>query len=287
MLARMMPTPPQEPLFTRVGGQCQRWGRAFNRWRLRPALRRALDALYAPAWRNATLLRLLARGADPNGRSSRGEPLLQTVIAEDDCKFARLLMALGADPAMGTVTRACPFQMAWHVVRSPEMADVLLDSGLNLHPPKEGAGSYWLFPAAVFAAKGWCSALLRVLDQDQKAWHPHLLTHLAMMNTLRPDVLEVALAHGADPNGGDGIPVLHWATWWGNAEVVRILLAAGANPLQRSETNQTVLEGVAALSKEAVVLCPEENQAIPLVQAAILDATLVSAPAPAEARRRL
>ena len=60
------------------------------------------------------------------------------------------------------------------------------------------------------------------------------------------NVAEVLLAHGADPNAASvtNHNALHAGVRSGNARLVRLLLAAGANPRYRTDLDETVFDAL-------------------------------------------
>ncbi|MEZ4327745.1 MAG: ankyrin repeat domain-containing protein [Polyangiales bacterium] len=81
-----------------------------------------------------------------------------------------------------------------------------------------------------------------------------------------PSIVSRLLALGADPNpNGEPKPPLHYAVIFGNTEVVRLLLAAGADPLAKDELGltATTVVGCATYDPECVRLV--EEAAAPLL----------------------
>lgn len=282
------------------------WGALRRTW-LRPELRHALDEMRNGAWDqmptldSAHLLRLLKAGADPNTRDAKGNSVLHHAVAQDDQPLVRALLSAGADVCVRGPKESSPYNpqgQAWQEARSETMICILLDAGSPMMLEADRGRMSWS-PAEMCADRGWARALGQILDACPDEWPSHELGNLASMGTLKPAILAVAVAHGADLDAPDkhGVPALHWATWRGDQGLVTELLSRGADPQIRTLGGRTVLEFVtdrqkkwrkAPLEEKIKSGAPVgENQAVPVVQAAVLQVVLQDTlPTSASAPRR-
>ena len=192
---------------------------------------------------------LLAAGADPNAARTSGVTPLMTAARVGDAGVVRRLLRAGADPAAAESTRGQTALM-WAIAENhPRVAAVLLETGGGAAARTANGFTPLLFAAqqgavevarlllaagadvneaapdgiggdtnarALFRADTEASALLVAIDSG----------HAAMARFL--------LARGADPgHDGAGRTPLHAATQRAMPDVVRALLAAGANPNAR------------------------------------------------------
>jgi ankyrin repeat protein len=145
--------------------------------------------------------RLLDLGADPDAQPMAW-PLLYWGIREEDLELVRCFLDHGADPNIVWNRDWTPlFAAAFH--KNLELARLLLAYGAKVHV------------------------------QVGSAQCPKPLLGAAMRR--QPAILQELLEHGADPNLADpidGITALVYAIVNDDADCVRLLLEAGANPLQ-------------------------------------------------------
>ncbi len=144
--------------------------------------------------RDLALVRLLIeRGANVNHQGRTGQTPLMTAVMVDNAIIARLLLERGADLNLETIHGSSATRLALSPGNSPQIAHVLLDYGAD---PKE---------------VDFLSAALAWKDES---------------------LLRKVIANGADVNRipGRAITPLALAVHYDNAEGLRILLEAGANP---------------------------------------------------------
>ena len=209
--------------------------------RLMPAGRAASrDLLQAAERKDFESVRALAASGDANVNAENplGWTALTYAVDADDAQSVRLLLELGADPntrehATGSrqVDVGGGFQQmlrgncALHLARSAEITSLLLDFGANLNAMNEDGSLAIHFSSA--------------------------------------DKTRVLLERGADPNSrrgasrsrgisypGDEESALMTAAALGKQDVVRVLLAAGADVNARSRYGSTALHRAARASAE-------------------------------------
>jgi ankyrin repeat protein len=137
---------------------------------------------------------LLEKGADINA-SARGRTPLEIAAREKHRDVVKLLVAKGADVSASSTDLL--YLAAWHGYR--ELAEACINKGANVNSRAWGDPvSLWVF-----------------YDDSENSWG---------------DVLELLLAHGADPNANEGAwSLLHYAVYE-ETSIVRNLLDKGANP---------------------------------------------------------
>jgi uncharacterized protein len=218
--------------------------------------------MWAAAEGHSEVTRLLIeRGADVHARSKAGFTPLLFAARAGDLDTNRILIAAGArvnDRASDGTT-----SLLMAVVRGHhELTRFLLDRGAD--PNADGTG----YTVLHWAAGTWETGL-RFPDYAQAVpteWHA--VTGVKGQRKL--DVLEALLAHGADPNartgrtptrfgfsaaGGDPYYELKGATPFliaamaGDADAMRVLAAAGADPRLPTSDNMTPLMEAAGIGR--------------------------------------
>lgn len=165
---------------------------------------------------------LLEHGADPN----EGPSIRHAVIRGRSPDFLRLLVAHGADPAARDRHGMTPYQ---HAVRrgATDVAGLLAELGSPTETtPADDA-------LAAIAVGGGDTSQLE-LDATTK----DALIELAMRDagTLGRVVDAVGPSFSAQWGGGPRGTLLHQAAWLGRPDYVELLLARGADPNDRVET---------------------------------------------------
>jgi ankyrin repeat protein len=192
---------------------------------------------------------LLARGASPKNTNA-----LKHMLDREDMAGLRLLLDAGADPNETNQRGETALHWAVWRARSPEAIAALLDHGAAIDATRiDGRTAYAL---AAIMGQSEVAALLerrgadtRLSDLDRAISDPEALKTLL---ATRPDIPAVALAahllpdfasaHRTEPvrallaaglpvdaRGEFGATALHWACWRGYADLVEVLLDAGAS----------------------------------------------------------
>ena len=171
---------------------------------------------------------LLRRGATPGGTNA-----LKHMLDREDLAGLQLLLDAGADP--NEVNHRGETALHWAVwrARSARVIAALLDAGADVNAKRhDGATAYSLAlrslqnePAALLIQRGADTRLAPETPADRE----RLPADVAM--TGRAAAVAELLAAGLPVNGrGEmGATALHWACWKGYADVVEILLNAGAS----------------------------------------------------------
>jgi ankyrin repeat protein len=226
---------------------------------------------------------LLARGSDINSKEdSRGQSALMWAAAEHHADVVRVLIEKGAE--VNARSRS-GFTALLFAVQQGDLASarVLLDSGADVNdaaPEGPGGDTNGVRPAR---ANAKASALVIAVDSNQEAMARLLLDrgadpnhhgagHTALHSAVQramPELVKALLARGADPNARleDAMPALSrlilqqngmeidqrgatpfWlAADYGDVEMMRILVAAGANPRLTTNDSTTALMAAAGV----------------------------------------
>jgi len=171
---------------------------------------------------------LIAKGADVNAMKSDGTTALTLACSYGgDLAKVRRLLAAGADPNRGVALgpHALSFAVRTH---DPELVALLLDAGAKPDAPD-----------------------LDVNDEPVEGLPP--LAYAAEAGYA--DIVELLLAHGADPNARDtrGKTPLMWAAMVDTSDdrIVRMLLAHGADAGLRAPSGDTAASLAAAHGRGA------------------------------------
>jgi ankyrin repeat protein len=232
-------------------------------------LRGQTGLMWAAAEGHAEVARLLIeRGADVHARSKAGSTPLLLTARKGDVKTTQILLNAGADvneAGPGGLTVLMIATMRGHVT----YAAFLLDQGAN---PNLGPG----FTPLHWAAGEWPTEMTDATNgiiADDNEWSPLG----GLRGQAKLDIVKTLLAHGADPNlrpksdprYGDGIgesagPVAEatpflLAAMAGNAGVMRLLAAGGADPRAVTSRKETALTLAVSNTRSAEYKMPESS----------------------------
>ena len=233
------------------------------------AVRGQTGLMWAAAEGHAEVARMLIeRGADVHARSKAGSTPLLLTARKGDVKTTQILLNAGADvneAGPGGLTVLMIATMRGHTT----YAAFLLDQGAN---PNLGPG----FTPLHWAAGEWPTELTDATNgiiADDNEWSPLG----GLRGQAKLDSVKTLLAHGADPNlrpktepkYGDGIgesagPVAEatpflLAAMAGNAGVMRLLAAGGADPLAVTSRKETALILATSNARSAEYRMPESS----------------------------
>jgi ankyrin repeat protein len=230
-------------------------------------LRKLLDAGLSPnaktaggttalmlAARDVAKVRLLVeRGADVNARAATGfTPLMVASRYKGNAEVVRLLLGRGARPntdeGVAVTYDASAFYMAV-MAQDVEMVRALVDAGARLDRRMKVLGQFALSPAvfATFAGDTPTVEYLLGHGTSPNELDPDEISLLgwAVIDN-RADVVRVLLAKGADVNHVDSYgmtPLLYAASIdFGETAVVEQLVAAGADLTAKNREGLTALE---------------------------------------------
>jgi len=197
---------------------------------------------------NVSLLdSLLRNGADPDERDSSGQTPLFTAAFYGSATATRLLLQNGANiNAQDSRGQTALFHLALGYDGNPagaiETANLLIDRGIDVSI-RDKDGQSILDSIISFYEPGIEDLLdlllehgLKVDEKDDKGQTP--LARLSVGCWHYPEgksrLAECLLRHGADINAHDnnGRSVLNHCVWDNNEELIKVLLAHGANPNQ-------------------------------------------------------
>ena len=227
---------------------------------------------------------LPAADAGPNANAlappTRGDGFTPLLFAArvGDVESARILLQAGADVNDTTASGLSALVLA--TVRGhPALATFLLEKGAN--PNADDAG----YNALHWAAGTWESELTvrAITDERPGEWYT-----IAGLKEGKLELVKALLAHGADPNarmkkappraGGSknaGLPELSGATprvlaaMAGDPQVMRALVAGGADIRLRTNANGTVLMAAAGLGHVQGENSVSDSAALAAAQAAL------------------
>ena len=191
---------------------------------------------------------LLARGADVTAReASRGQTALMLAVAENHTVVARVLVESGAGATARSENGFAPLLFAAQQ-GNLEIARLLLAAGADVNESAPDGIAGDTNARTPFKRDTDASALLVAIDSG----HAEMATFL--------------LEQGADPHhNGAGRTALHSATQQAMPDVVRALLAHGADPNVRLERRMPLLSRYITLSNG---LAPDPIGATPFWLAA-------------------
>ena len=173
---------------------------------------------------------LVDAGADVNARDDRGNSLLFEAVEKGDPEIARILTHAGAD-VNAVDDDGNPVLFSAVEIATPEMVQVLVDAGADVNA-RDDRGNPVLFEAV----KNGNPEMVRILthagaDVNAKDNRGSSALHQAVSEfEPSPEIVRILLDAGSDVNAKDTFnrSVLSEAIWWQNAEIIQILVDAGA-----------------------------------------------------------
>jgi ankyrin repeat protein len=248
---------------------------------------------------------LLAHGADVNGKeNTRGQTALMWAAAEKHADVARLLIHAGADVHARSTAGFTPLLFAAREA-DVEMTDVLLSAGANINEAALD-GSTSLLTAVIRRHVDYAQLLLdkgadpnagsgyTPLHWAAGEWNGELSVSVpadsewgafgGLRGPEKVEFVKVLLAHGADPNARVTRNVRRFGGGGGNAgsligatpfllaamardvAVMRVLLAAGADPRITTNSNTTALMLAAGLGHAPGITPVPETDAFEAVK---------------------
>lgn len=201
----------------------------------------------------AVIEKLLAAGANPNSALPSGETPLMTAVRTGSAQVVQLLLSRGANPNAREKYQGQTALMWAAAGQFPEVVRVLIELGAEVRARSDvrrrrvGTELGGFDGAAAREIdKGGYTPLLFAAQQGTLETVKLLLAAGADVNDTAPEgtsalvvaahsghgpVSTLLLEHGADPNadGGD-YTALHAAILRGDVDLVKLLLAKGANP---------------------------------------------------------
>ena len=226
---------------------------------------------------------LLANNAELNTKeASRGQTALMRAVAENHTDIVKVLVEKGADVHARSNTGFTPLLFAAQQ-GNIDAARILLEAGADVNetaPDGIGGDTNARNP---FKPNTEAGALLVAIDSHHESMAHFLMDHGADVNQhgagrtplhsavqqAMPELVKALLAHGADPNarlerlmpllsryigqqaGMDTNPLGATPFWlaaeYGDAPMMRILAADGANPLLTTKDNTTALMAAAGV----------------------------------------
>jgi ankyrin repeat protein len=164
---------------------------------------------------------LLNAGLDPNSRTPKGTTLL--MAAAPDAEKVRVLLARRADPRVRTESGVDALTAATSYYGAAPSANLLLDTGASAEPP-DGVTVRRL--PLVFASMSGDLTTVQLLLKRGATPVAEALAEAVTFG--HPEVVRTLIAAGADSSIRErtGVNLMHWATITNRAAVIPVLAAA-------------------------------------------------------------
>jgi ankyrin repeat protein len=194
----------------------------------------------------------IAQGADVNGKSSDGWTPLHEAANSGQVEAIRELVRLGGGINSRSGDGSLPLVLSVGENAKLEVVECLLELGADINKTEKGGGT-----ALSQASLSGDEKIVRYLlshgaspnSSSGVCWVNNPL--VAAANSKNIKVVELLLQAGAKVNAEPRHDsALATAALWGQIEIMRLLLANGANPNHRDDSNQTALMS-AVMSKNA------------------------------------
>jgi ankyrin repeat protein len=189
--------------------------------------------------RRASYLEIPRRGPSRSFGDSNSPLYLAIRSAQLDA--VRLLLARGADPD-GTTPKGQ--SLVLYTLNMPDALEALIEAGADL----EVVNAEGLSPLLIIAGQGGGVKVAEILlkagvDVNRLGPDGKTPLHGAVWGR-NVEMVKLFLSHGAEVNvhGASGDTPLHYAIQYGAAEIVKGLLDAGADPNARNDAGQSPLD---------------------------------------------
>ena len=188
----------------------------------------AARSRFDPVETTAIVAALLAAGADVHARDGNAAIPLHHAASAEASETVTMLLDAGSDVQARDSNGDSPLLLAakWGFRRNPEVLEILLGAGADVNDRNE-RGETVLRSAIRSPADRVAGIVRRLVDLGADATEPHLLW-MAAVEGDNPELIEVLLAAGADPNPASGSSPLHGAARLGGPGAIAALVAGGA-----------------------------------------------------------
>lgn len=183
----------------------------------------------------AVIAKLLEAGADANAARWDGETALMLAARSGNAGAVKLLLSKGAK-VDATESRKGQNALMWAAAEGhSEVVDLLLQNGAQASVASKGGFTALVFAAQKGDAKSVLSLLTAGADVNYTVPSGQSVLEVAVIGK-KDQAADVLLDHGANVNSADqtGATSLHLAAQAGSLDLVKKLLAKGADPNART-----------------------------------------------------